>query len=712
MAAHWLAVDRRRPELAVIVALVALVLALWSRPVGQTLADAVGRRVAGPVLPVVVVEVEGPLGPAAKVASRAGASSVRAALPRGHFLLDGVDPEPDGLAPDRDGVVRRFGGVRLPVPEALGGVARVSVEQLDPSNPSQLAGRDVVLSLAGVGDGAELVAVALGTGTAGLVEVPLAVVALAATGLAVVGWAVLSRVPVAVGVLGAVVLGAAAVPVAVGARALGVVLPLEALVPTLGVPVLARLLLATGTSLAALDRIALRLGAPSDEAVQRSGIEARGAMAAMLVTGHAVATWVVGADGRVVRAVLAGDAEWLPSMAELPGAGVAGKGWRVEPVLEDGVVVGAIGVAREAGGVAAEVAEVLRAIAGAPLSVPERRPPVRRDPFLARLGVLADSVDRALKRSDAWRALLGESGLQLGLFELGGDLVAAARALRDRIDPRAPNPLLDLLQQVTSFEPLLLRTVLRRAIAAPTARRLPSRKGDEELVLSRVESGGRVIGLLVQVHDVRLHHKLDELKSTLILAHSARLRNVLGSVAGYADMAMLSEEAAERDQLLERIRERVLASVEDIDRAEALAQTKVGQEPIQPVFLAAAVREATGELPASERSRLEVDLPEVETPVAARAVPLVRALHTVLAELLRQGSHVKVRVWPEVTDVRLLVEDDSGGLPAAVLDRWMDPEAGAPIGAAVGEIRAMGGTLAYASVAGVGTRVEVAFPIF
>src|SRR5688500_3816019 len=126
----------------------------------------------------------------------------------------------------------------------------------------------------------------------------------------------------------------------------------------------------------------------------------------------------------------------------------------------------------------------------------------------------------------------------------------------------------------------------------------------------------------------------------------------------------------------------------------------------------AAVREAWNGLPADQRERVELDLPNVETPVAARALPLVRALSVVLGELLGQGSRVRLRVWPELTEVRMSVEDDGGGLPQAILDRWVDPDSGSPIGAAVGEIRAMGGGLRHETFAGAGLRLEFSFPVF
>src|SRR5688500_17387531 len=123
----WLAGGGDGPGRAELVATLAALVALGVAPDTDTLHDLVREAVPSPALPVVVVEVDGPLDAAAAVASAAGARRVVAALPAVHPLLAGVDPEPHGLAADRRGVVRRFGDTRLPLPEALRGLVHVSV---------------------------------------------------------------------------------------------------------------------------------------------------------------------------------------------------------------------------------------------------------------------------------------------------------------------------------------------------------------------------------------------------------------------------------------------------------------------------------------------------------------------------------------------------------------------------------------------------------
>jgi len=130
------------------------------------------------------------------------------------------------------------------------------------------------------------------------------------------------------------------------------------------------------------------------------------------------------------------------------------------------------------------------------------------------------------------------------------------------------------------------------------------------------------------------------------------------------------------------------------------------------VFLEDAVQEATTALDPARQAQLEITLPEISTPVSARSAPLVRALGGLLGMLAGQGGRVRVAVWPEDDGMRLALEDDSGGLPAGMLERLVDPESATEAGGAVREIRAMGGTFSRESLAGAGTRLVFAFPYF
>lgn len=706
--------------------LVAVMLAAVLGPVAAPLHDLVGMLVRGPAVPAVVVEVEGPLGRAASAALAAGARSVVAALPAGHPHLDGVTPEPIGLTADPGGRIRWFGKFRLPLPEALDSIVHLSVAQLDPSNPAQLAGRHVVLDLPdplGVPayapggsravDRAEILAVALGTASTGrgLLSLPLVAVAVLC-GVAALGVSsLLDRMSVAAGIAASAGATCGWIVLAMAARMVAVDLPVEAAVAAVGVPLAVRIVGSTQRALLALDQVALQLGAAAPSASVRSGIETRATMAHLFAPDCSVAAWAVGPSGALERVVVHGPETFLPKLNALPGDHVSRSGWRVEPVLADGAVIGALAVGTD-GALPADIARMLEAVARAPLHMQETRVVPSRDPMEARLQLVSRGVDRALKEAETWRAVLGRSGLPVGLFELGGDLVSAGATLRARMDPASTNPLLDLLVSITGFDTGRLGAVLRRAIAEGTApRRIPSKDGTEEVVIGRVESEGRVVGLLVHVHDVRPHLRLDRLKSNLVMATTSRLRGTIAAVARDVDLAQ-GADPEHTEARLARVQRRLARAQQDLDQTESLASTQVGENPIQPVYLEDAVQEATTALDPARQAQLEITLPEISTPVSARSAPLVRALGGLLGMLAGQGGRVRVAVWPEDDGMRLALEDDSGGLPTGMLERLVDPESPSEAGGAVREIRAMGGTFSRESHAGSGTRLVFAFPYF
>ena len=721
--ASWLTGSGSRTRQALAVALVAAFATLAVAPLAADLHDAIGLRVAGPALPVVLVAVDGPLGPAAAVVTAAGARSVVAALPAGHPLLDGVAPEPAGLVADGWGRVRWFRGARLPLPEALGGLARLSVDQLDGGNPAQLAGRDVVLDLAdpalGIAslapggtapvDRAALLAVGIGSeaADASLQRMPRGwLVLVAVVGALATAWA-LGRVRLWLGAALAAGTLVISLALAFPARAAGVELPVEALVGILAVPLLLRLIRTARTALVALDRVTVRLGAHAPDAGQPTGVATRATFLTMLLPDHAVAYWVARPDGAPLRTDVVGDADW-PDLEALDGEDLTGPDWAIALISNSGALVGAVGVGR-VGGIGPEAPAVLESVAGAALAIADVRAKPPADPFDARLAAIARAVDGALRTSETWRALLEESGLQIGMFEMGGSLLAASGALRSRVPPHAESPLLALLGDLTGLDGYTIAQVLRRVLTNDTPRLVPSLAAGEEVVISRVVHGDRVVGVLVQIHDVNPHRHLDALKSNVILAGSTRLRNTLGLVAGYAEMATATQDPAELAGLMARIRERAFALAAELERSEELARASVGEEPVQPVFLAVAVREACAGL---EGERLTLDLPEMESPIAARSGRLIAALGAVIGELVRQGCRVRVHVWPGVEDVRLSVDDDSGGLPENVLQRWLDPGSGSRIGDAVADIQEMGGSIAHSSVPGVGIRLDLSFPLY
>jgi hypothetical protein len=376
------------------------------------------------------------------------------------------------------------------------------------------------------------------------------------------------------------------------------------------------------------------------------------------------------------------------------------------PVTEGGLVVGALGLAGPAPPTAAEV-QLLGAVATAPLDRPERAVAPHSDPITARLQVVFDALDRTLSEMETWRTILGPSGLSLGLFGLGGDVIAASAPLTQQLDPESTNPLAGLLASWTGADP---RQALQRAVSGEEVR-LQTRNGQHEVVLRRLDAPTGPRGLLVQLHDVAPHQRLDQLRADVWSATNARIRNGLFSVAGYADL-LTDSDADEREALLTRLQGRIDGIIAELDKAEGLAATRAGDQPIQPVFLTASVRTAWERLEVVRRSRLRLQVPDISAPIRARAQALEEALESVLRTWSDHGAGAELTVQPEPHAMVLTLVDDSGGLPPGMLDRLLDPRADSALGRGLRALSEMGCTWSASSDAGTGIRVRFDFPYF
>jgi len=691
-------------------------------PIAAPLHDGIGRWVRGPALSVLVVTIEGDLAAGAARAQAAGATEVVAALPPGHPWLGGVAPEPPGLRTDRAGRVRWFGALRLPLPEALPRLARVRAEQIDPSDPTQLAGRRVVLEPAdpaaglqvlapgvpGPIDRAMVLATALGAADAqaGLRAPGPAWTGLA-TAFAAAGFgAWLRRQSLGQGSLAAAVAAGAWIAGCIAARTAGFDLPLEAVVGAIGVPLGLRAMTVTERALTAVDRLAARLAPPRPTPPRRAGLVARAEMLGWLASDRSIALWTLGFDGQVTRTPICGREGDLPQLEALPAEPIAWGGWRVVPVTEGGLVVGALGLAGPAPPTPADI-RLLDAVATAPLDGPERAIHPPSDPLTARLQVVFTALDRTLSETETWRAILGPSGLSLGLFALGGDVIAASAPLTQQIDPEATNPLASLLTGWTGADP---RTALLRAVSGDEVR-LQTANGQQEVVLRRLDSPTGPRGLLVQLHDVAPHQRLDQLRADLWSSTNARIRNGLLSVSGYADL-LAEGEADEREALLVRLQARIDGIVGELDKAEGLTATRAGDQPLQPVFLSATVRSAWERLDPARRGRVQLQVPDISAPIRARAQALEAALEAVLSTFSDHGAGAALSVQPEPQSMALTLVDDSGGLPPGMLDRLLDPRADSALGRGLRALAEMGCTWTSSSDAGAGVRIRFDFPYF
>lgn len=249
-------------------------------PLSLPLHDALGRVTPPRPLPAAIIEVEQveDLRAAVQAARAAGASSVWTVRSTGTRGLDAL-AETDLLAPGADGKTRLAvpkddQAVRLPLPEGLDGVLRLSLDQLGPGTPPALLdGMDAVIQLTSEPGPTvavpgrvspvpreEALAVALGSLSAGGLRVlPLsAAVALVALSTALWGaqidrWRLVRGAAMTAALLGATIALCALF------RYQGMDLPVSGLFLGLGLAYATRLVLATNLALDTLDEVAVYL---------------------------------------------------------------------------------------------------------------------------------------------------------------------------------------------------------------------------------------------------------------------------------------------------------------------------------------------------------------------------------------------------------------------------------------------------------------------
>ncbi|MFZ5480380.1 MAG: sensor histidine kinase, partial [Myxococcota bacterium] len=695
--------------------------------IGLPLHDGLARLVPVPELPVAVVRVSEDPARARAYALAAGAREVWGAFPAGDPRLGNASPDPETLAAGSDGRIRFAGAVRLPLPEALPGLLEIDAAHIGPGTPATaLAGRSVVLvhadpaigrresvpgSTAPV-DRGRVLAVALGTVASGrgLHVVPLPLAAALAAAIAV-GWhRQLGRWMPLRGAAATFGIAVAIVLLAVAARAARVDLPVGGLLAAVALACAARLALAGEAVLEALDDVLAGLGAaPADPRVD-TGLAALADMLDLHAPGSHVVVWAGAPGARPEVVARRGEPGVVPDLVEIPAARVSGDGWVVEPIVERGEVVGAVGVGIP-GGPSAEHRSLLADIASRGAAMVSPAALLATDPLAARLALTRASVRRALTRSARWEALLGSAGSTLGVFDVAGGLVTGSVAMRAAAKVAGEGadvvPLVAALRALTPLREADLWVRLRAALRSPQPTRLPGRSPDEEVCLTRIRATPASDGLLVQVHDVSAHRRRDDVKSGLLTATGYQARNALTVVGGYASMMADEADADGRASLRLRVVTQVERIARMLERAETLAASRPGDAPAEPVHVHECVANVATSLAVERRDRLSVDLPRVCAPVAARGETLARALGYLISDVTER-ARARLRVSAERDGVIVAVEDDDGGLPETMLEALVDPHnvSSAPA-AARRLVEDMGGQFSAQSTAGLGVRYEV-----
>ncbi len=202
------------------------------------------------------------------------------------------------------------------------------------------------------------------------------------------------------------------------------------------------------------------------------------------------------------------------------------------------------------------------------------------------------------------------------------------------------------------------------------------------------------------------------------------LRSPVAAIRAQAEVAVAHPDPALADETLRAVAVEAERLTDMLADLMALARADAGQRPSpRPVDVVAAARAAIGR---QNRHGAVVKL-VAPAPAAAAASPgeVALVLDNLLGNALRHArSVVQVGVLPAGRTVRLVVEDDGPGIPAAdrdrVFDRFtrLDPDAesraggGAGLGLALvaALVAGRGGTVAAGEAPGGGARLEVRWP--
>lgn len=494
---------RPKPNLPIlaVLAMSTLLGESYSAPLHDLLAAEMPAR----PLPGVVLRTGDP-GAARIAASEAGATSVWMALPNADARLGDVTPDPGTLRAGAGGRVRFDGDRRLPLPEGLFGLVRLDADTLGAGTPPDLfADRDVVLvwedptvgrkelapGLDVPVDRGELLAVALASARAdaSLRVLPLGAAAVLVALVGAIIQLLLARATPRRGALVALGIGAALALAAAGLRRSGIDLPWVGLLAAVTAAYVVRLERIYRDTVKTLDRIVLRLGSPTVEHAVPTGLAGLCDVVLALAPGCTTASWRAGADGAVIEVARVEGPDPLPAPNGLPDHPVSGPGWHIEPVLEAGRVIGALGVAGPPHALP-QAADLVRVLATAP------RAPAPESGLEPRLAEAEAAVGRALARAERWEHLLGDEGLTIGLFDRSGGLTFASAPLAALATSEPA--LKAVVGALTGLEGAALAARLREALTAEGPVLLEGAAPHGTVLLHPLGALGARTGVLVQ----------------------------------------------------------------------------------------------------------------------------------------------------------------------------------------------------------------------
>ncbi|CAG1016816.1 two-component system, sensor histidine kinase [Burkholderiaceae bacterium] len=345
-----------------------------------------------------------------------------------------------------------------------------------------------------------------------------------------------------------------------------------------------------------------------------------------------------------------------------------------------------------------------------------------------------DTAKKGLYFSDAWKAILGHAGHEVGTH---------VREWFSRIHPDdLPQAKAKLIAHLRGETPLYLAEHRMRHKSGHDIWVLNSGK-----VVRRAKSGRaqRMVGTLIDVtsqrqaqssqSDRRAAELANIAKSEFLSRMSHEMRTPLNAVIGFTQLLLSRPDTPDADEVRDyaehvlRAGEHLLALTNDVLDLQHVEEGRVMLE-IVDVPLDGIVAQVIAQLGAAAEQcgvRFDNHVPD-GLAVRADEQRLRQVLLNIASNAIKFNRPAGVVRWSVDVDalpgrVRLSVEDTGSGLKPAQLERLFQPferlgRETSPIeGTGLGLLiarsltRAMGGTLQVASVAGVGTRVVVELPM-
>jgi two-component system phosphate regulon sensor histidine kinase PhoR len=183
-----------------------------------------------------------------------------------------------------------------------------------------------------------------------------------------------------------------------------------------------------------------------------------------------------------------------------------------------------------------------------------------------------------------------------------------------------------------------------------------------------------------QIEELRALHETERLKADLVATVSHELRTPLTSIVGFAETLLRHDPPPEeRRRFLEITREQAMRLgrlVDDLLDLRALSEGPARLER-ESIDVGALLREQADLLaPTSDSHTIELDLPPSPTYVEADEFRLRQVVGNLISNAIKYspgGGVIRVRAEGGGDRVRIEVEDEGMGIPAAVQSRVFEP---------------------------------------